>query len=84
MNYKTSKFEREKRARRLYHVLVTPTLQNFKALLRMNAIAKCHIKMDYVDISENIFRPYSSIQKGKSIRNRPNLVRRDYNKTQKN
>jgi hypothetical protein len=36
-------FERAKEARRLYHILGTPAVNNFKLLLRMNVIQNCPV-----------------------------------------
>jgi hypothetical protein len=34
--YTTRQFERATEARKLYHIVGTPTMENFKSLLRMN------------------------------------------------
>jgi hypothetical protein len=55
--YTLRQYERAKDARRLYHVAVTPTVNNFKMLLQMNAIQNCPMTIEDVNISEKIFGP---------------------------
>jgi hypothetical protein len=72
-NRKGRQFERAKEARKLYHVVSTPTMNNFKPLLRMNVI----LTVKDVNISEKIFGPDMSSLKGKSTRRKPKPVRSD-------
>ena len=52
-------------------------MQNFKALLRMNAIDNYTISMKDADITENIFGPDVISLKVKTTRTKPNPARRD-------
>ena len=65
-NYTIRQFERAKKARKLYHIVGTPTVDNFKALIKMNAIANCPITVEDINIAEKIFGPDISTLKGKS------------------
>ena len=62
---------------RLYCIIGAPTVQNFKALLRMNAIDNYTITMKDADITENIFGPDVISLKVKTTRTKPNPARRD-------
>ena len=75
--YTLRQFERAKEARRLYHIVGTPTVENFKSLLRMNAIKNCPVTVEDINISERIFGPDISSLKGKSTRRKPKPVRED-------
>ena len=75
--YTQRQFERAKRARALYHTIGTPTVRNFKALLRMNVIQNCPVTVDDVNMAEKIFGPDKSSLKGKSTRKKPTVVKHD-------
>jgi hypothetical protein len=76
--YILRQFERAKEARRLYHVVVTPAVNNFKPLFWMNVIQNCPATVEDVNISEKIFGPDMSSLKGKSsTRRKPKPVRID-------
>ena len=75
--YTQRQFERAKRARKLYHIIGTPTVENFKALLRMNIIQNCPVTVEDVTIAEKIFGPSISSLKGKSTRSKPKPVEAD-------
>ena len=77
MNYITSKFEREKQALQLYHIIRTPTVQKIKLLLRIYTTVNCTIIMKDVDIAEKIFGTDIRILKGKITKTKPKPVRRD-------
>jgi hypothetical protein len=47
-----SGFERAKEARKLYHIVGTPTVENFKSLLQMNVIKNCPVTTEEVNIAE--------------------------------
>jgi hypothetical protein len=61
----------------MYHIFGTPTMNNFKSLLRMNVIQKCSVTVEDVNISEKIFGPDMSSLKGKSTRRKLKPVRSD-------
>ena len=75
--YTDRQFDRAKTARKLYHIVGTPTVENFKALLRMNTIHNCPVTVEDVKIAERIFGPDMSSLKGKSTRRKPKPVRKD-------
>jgi hypothetical protein len=75
--YTLRQFERAKEARRLYYIVGTPTVNNFKSLLRMNVIQICPVTVEDVNISEKIFGPDMSSLKGKSTRRKPKPMRSD-------
>ena len=54
-----------------------PTVENFKALLCMNAIQNCPVRVEDVKIAERIFGPDMSSLKGKLMRRKPKPVRKD-------
>jgi len=65
---------RAKRARSLYHTIGTPTVKNFKHMLKTNAISNCPVTTEDVTIAEKIYGPSMSSLKGKSTRSRPKPV----------
>ena len=75
--YTQRQFERAKVARNLYHIVGTPTIENYKALLRMNIIKNCPVTVEDITIAEKIFGPDMSSLKGKSTRRKPKPVRED-------
>ena len=75
--YMQHQFEHTKAARKLYHNVGTPTIENFKALLKMNTIQNCPITIQDVMIAEKIFGPNMSRLKGKSTRQKPKPVKED-------
>jgi hypothetical protein len=50
-------FERAKEARKLYHIVGTPTMDNFKLLLWMNIIKNSPVTVEDINIAEKIFGP---------------------------
>jgi len=74
MGYTQRQFERAKAARKLYHNVGTPTVENFKALIRMNTIANCPVTVEDITIAEKNFGPDISSLKGKSTRTRLKAV----------
>jgi hypothetical protein len=73
--YTLRQFKCAKEARKLYHIVGTPTMNNFKSLLRMNVIQNFPVTVEDVNISEKIFGPDMSSLKGKSTRRKPKPVR---------
>ncbi len=78
LHFTAREFEQAKLARKLYHNVGTPTVKNFKALLRGNVIANCPVTVQDVSNAEKIFGPSMSSLKGKSTRKKPKPVRVDY------
>ena len=75
--YTSQQYDRAKTAWKLYHIIGTPTVGNFNALLCMNAIQNCPVMVEDVKIAERIFGPDMSSLKGKSTRRKPKPVRKD-------
>ena len=71
-------FERAKRARELYHALGTPSIQDFKAILRMNFISNNPVTMEDIEIAQQIFGTDIGSLKGKTTRQKPLPVVNDY------
>ena len=62
--YTNRQFEQAKRARKLYHAVGGPTVENFKHLIRQNLIQDCPVMTKDVDITEKIFGPDIGTLKG--------------------
>ena len=60
--------ERAKVERKLYHIVGSPTLEAFKAMLKSNIIMNCTVTAADVDIAEKIYGPAISTLKGKTTR----------------
>jgi hypothetical protein len=69
--YTKRQFEDAKLARRLYHIMGCPTVENFKKILRQNIVINCPVTPQHVDIAEAIFGPDIGALKGKTTRQRP-------------
>jgi hypothetical protein len=76
IGYSKRKFEDAKVARKLYHILGCPTVEN-KAILRQNIIKNCPVTIEDVVTAEKIFGPDIGSLKGKSTRSKPIPVKRD-------
>jgi len=66
VGFTNRQYQRAKRAQALYHIMGAPTLQNYKALLRMNIIKNCPVTTKDVDNAEKIFGPDISTLKGRT------------------
>jgi hypothetical protein len=53
--YMLRQFESAKEARELYHIVGTPTMENFKSLLQINVIKNCPVTVEDIYIAEKIF-----------------------------
>jgi hypothetical protein len=71
--YALRQFERAKEARRLYYIVGTSTINNFKSLLRMNVIQNSPVTVEDVNVSEKIFGPDMSSLKGNDNANEEQL-----------
>ena len=69
--YTDQQYDRAKTAWKLYHIIGMPTVENFKALLRMKAIQNCPVMVEDMKIAERIFGPNMLSLKGKSTRRKP-------------
>ena len=72
-----------KKARKLYHTMGCPTLQNFKHMLRQNIIMNCPVTSEDLDNAEKIFGPDIGTRKGKTTQKKPTPVKRDEIKVHK-
>ena len=72
--YTKRQMERAKVARKLYHIVGSPTLEAFKAMLKSNIIKNCPVAAADVDIAEKIYGPAISTLKGKTTRQTPKPV----------
>jgi hypothetical protein len=76
--YTQRQFDQAKRARDLYHALGTPSLKDFKAMLRMNTVTNNPITTEDIKVAERIFGPDIGALKGKTTRRKPAPVVNDY------
>ena len=67
-------FERAKIERKLYHVVGSPTVEAFKAILKGNVIRNCPVTSEDVYLAQKIFGPAISALKGKTTRQTPKVV----------
>jgi hypothetical protein len=77
MGFTQKQYENAKKARRLYHIVGCPTVENFKHILRQNIIKNCPVTPEDVNIAEKIFGGDIGTLKGKSTRRRPTPVKDD-------
>jgi hypothetical protein len=77
VGYTQRQFEQAKRARELYHTVGTPTVESFKALIKMNAIKNCPVTTEDVNNAKKIFETSMSSLRGKSTRCKSTPVRED-------
>ena len=75
--YMLRQFKRAKEARKLYHIVDAPAVENFKLLLRMNIIKNCPVTVEDINIADKIIGTDVSSLKGKSTRQKPKPVRKD-------
>ena len=76
--YTSRQLAKAKMARKLYHNVGTPSLRDFKAIVRMNAISNCPITVEDINIAEKVYGPDIGSLKGKTTRIKPKPVVRDY------
>jgi hypothetical protein len=67
-----------KMAQDLYHSLGTPSINDLKAVIRMNCIKNNPVTISDVNLAEKIFGPDIGSLKGKSTRKKPVHVAPDY------
>jgi hypothetical protein len=77
MGYTKRQIEDAKRARRLYHIVGCPTVENFKHILRQNIIKNCPVTIDDVNIAEKSYGPDIGALKAKTTRMAPPRVKED-------
>ena len=77
-NYSTQQYERAKVARKLYHNIGTPTVENFKYIIKSNTIKNCPVTIKDIEVAEDIWGKDISYIKGKTTRSCPNPVKDDF------
>jgi hypothetical protein len=77
VGYTQRQFEQARRARELYHIVGTPTIESFKALIKMNAIKNCPVTTEDVNNAEKIFGTDMLSLRGKLTRHKSTPVRED-------
>jgi hypothetical protein len=77
LGYTECKYQCAKVARKVYHLVGAPTIENFKHILRVGGIWNCDLTPQDVEIAEKIFGPDVSELKGKSTRRKPKIVKYD-------
>ena len=82
--YTKRQFEQAKRARELLYSLGYPSINDMKAIIRMNAIKNNPVTTEDVDIAEKIFGPDVATLKGKTTCPAPVPVIEDRIETAKN
>jgi hypothetical protein len=55
VGYTQRQFEQAKRARELYHIVGAPTIESFKALIKMNVTKNCPVTAEDVNNAKKIF-----------------------------
>ena len=75
--YTTRQIKKTDEARKLYHIIGTPTVENFKGLIKMNMIANNPITVEDVDRAEKIYGPSIYSMKEKTTREKPKVVVND-------
>ena len=74
IGYTKQQVERAKAARKLYHIVGSPTVEVFKVMLKGNVIKNCPVTAADVDTAEKIYGPAISSLKGKTTRKTPKAV----------
>ena len=68
MGYTKVQFDKAVKARTLYHELGAPTVENYKAFIRMGGIQNCSVRVEDIKIAENIFGLDMATLKGKKYK----------------
>ena len=71
-------YKQAREARRVYNIIGNPSLNDFKSIIKMNAIKDCPITLEDIDIAERIFGKDIASLKGKTTRKKPIPVIKDY------
>ena len=66
--------QRAKKARKLYEAMGTPTVEDLKAMIRMNLIKNNEVTTDDVNLATRAFGPDIGAIKGKTTRSKPTPV----------
>ena len=62
------------KARQLHHALGTPSMEDLKAMIRMNLIRYNPVTTKDINLAEKVYGPDVGTRKGKNTRRRPNPV----------
>ena len=76
-NYSERAFKKAVQARKLYHLIGTPSVKDFKNIIQSNLIKNCPVTINDINIAENIFGKVISSIKGKTTRRSPPAVNED-------
>ena len=68
--FRKFEYKRALVARKIYHVVGTPTLRNFKTMIRQNIIHNFPVTVEDINIAEKIFVPDMSTFNGRTTRQR--------------
>jgi len=66
MHFTKRKYDDAVKARKLYHIVGCPSVENFKAIIRQNILTNCPVTVADVDAAKKIFGPNIGTLKGKS------------------
>jgi hypothetical protein len=77
VGYTQRQFEQAKRAQELYHIVGTPRIESFKALIKMNGIKNCPVTTKDVNNAKKIFGANMLSLRGKSTRRKSTTVREE-------
>ena len=77
LNFTPRQRKRALEARRLYHIIGCPTVENFKHILRQHIIKNCPVTVEDVTIAEQIYGMDIGTLKGKTTRHKPVPVTTD-------
>ena len=69
LHYTDRQIQRAKTARELYHSIGTPSVRDFKNIIRMNGIKNNPVTIEDINISEKIYEPDIGMLKSKSMKN---------------
>ena len=70
--YTQAQYDRAVKAQSLHHELGAPTLDSFKGFVKMGGVQNCPIRIEDINIAQNIFGPDMATLKGKSTRKNQN------------
>ena len=65
--YTQVQYDRAVKARSLYHELGAPTLENYKGFVKTGGVQNCPIRVEDINIAQNIFGPDMATLKEKVL-----------------
>ena len=75
--YTPRQFQRAKQARAIFQAIGTPSLEDFKKLIKVQGIDNCPVTIEDIQLAEDIFGKDIGALKGKTTRKKPAPVVRD-------